>query len=105
MPVNLRGKNFLTLLDFTPDQIRYLLDLSRDFKNAKRAGIPHAHLAGKNSVLLFEKSSTRTRVSFETGLFQLDGHALFLSSRDIQLERGESIKATAGRSAAMWTAS
>ena len=55
--------------------------------------------------MIFEKSSTRTRVSFETGLFQLDGHALFLSSRDIQLERGESIKATTGRSAAMWTAS
>ena len=71
----------------------------------KKHHIAHERLKGKTLGMIFEKSSTRTRVSFETGLFQLDGHALFLSSRDIQLERGESIKATAGRSAAMWTAS
>ena len=65
MPLNLSGKHFLTLLDFTPEEIRYLLDLSRDFKNMKRAGVPHRYLEGKNIVLLFEKTSTRTRCAFE----------------------------------------
>ena len=65
MPLNLSGKHFLTLLDFSPEEIRYLLDLSRDFKNMKRAGVPHRYLEGKNIVLLFEKTSTRTRCAFE----------------------------------------
>ncbi len=55
MPLNLSGKHFLTLLDFSPEEIRYLLDLSRDFKNMKRAGVPHRYLEGKNIVLLFER--------------------------------------------------
>ena len=65
MGVNLRGRSFLTLLDFTPAEINYLLDLSAEFKNMKRNGIPHRFLEGKNIVLLFEKTSTRTRCSFE----------------------------------------
>ena len=95
MPVNLRGKNFLTLLDFTPDQIRYLLDLSRDFKNAKRAGIPHAHLAGKNIVLLFEKTSTRTRCAFEVAGRDLGMGVTYLDPGNSQMGKKESIADTA----------
>ena len=95
MPVNLRGKNFLTLLDFTPDQIRYLLDLSRDFKNAKRAGIPHAHLAGKNIVLLFEKTSTRTRCAFEVAGRDLGMGVTYLDPGSSQMGKKESIADTA----------
>mgnify|MGYP002566855464 CR=1 FL=1 len=72
-----------------------ILDLADQLKAEKKKGIPHERLKGKTLGMIFEKSSTRTRVSFETGMFQLGGHALFLSSRDIQLGRGESIKATA----------
>ena len=95
MPVNLRGKNFLTLLDFTPDQIRYLLDLSRDFKNAKRAGIPHAHLAGKDIVLLFEKTSTRTRCAFEVAGRDLGMGVTYLDPGSSQMGKKESIADTA----------
>ena len=95
IPVNLRGKNFLTLLDFTPDQIRYLLDLSRDFKNAKRAGIPHAHLAGKNIVLLFEKTSTRTRCAFEVAGRDLGMGVTYLDPGSSQMGKKESIADTA----------
>ena len=95
MPVNLRGKNFLTLLDFTPDQIRYLLDLSRDFKNAKRAGIPHAHLSGKNIVLLFEKTSTRTRCAFEVAGRDLGMGVTYLDPGSSQMGKKESIADTA----------
>ena len=65
MPVNLKGRSLLTLKDFTPDEIRYLLNLAADLKAKKRAGIPGDLLAGKNIVLLFEKTSTRTRCAFE----------------------------------------
>ncbi len=95
MPVNLRGKNFLTLLDFTPEQIRYLLDLSQDFKNAKRAGIPHAHLAGKNIVLLFEKTSTRTRCAFEVAGRDLGMGVTYLDPGSSQMGKKESIADTA----------
>ncbi|MBP1890870.1 ornithine carbamoyltransferase, partial [Clostridium moniliforme] len=67
MAVNLKGRSFLTLKDFTPEEIRYLLDLSRDLKAKKRAGILGDSLKGKNVVLLFEKTSTRTRCAFECG--------------------------------------
>ena len=65
MAVNIRGRHFLKLLDYTPAEIRYLLDLAKNFKDLKRAGTPHRYLEGKNIVLLFEKTSTRTRCSFE----------------------------------------
>ena len=61
MPVNVRGRSFLTLLDYTPAEIRYLLDLAKEFKRMKRNGVPHRYLENKNIVLLFEKTSTRTR--------------------------------------------
>ena len=65
MGVNLSGRNFLKLLDFTPEEIRYMLDLAKEFKALKRNGVPHDYLRGKQIVLLFEKTSTRTRCSFE----------------------------------------
>ena len=65
MPTSLSGRNFLKLLDFTPDEIRYLIKLSKEFKNLKLTGTPHRYLEGKNIVLLFEKTSTRTRCAFE----------------------------------------
>ena len=65
MGINLRGRSFLKLLDFTSEDIRYLLDLSKELKDKKRNGVEHRYLKGKNIVLLFEKTSTRTRSAFE----------------------------------------
>ena len=75
MPVNLKGRSFLTLKDFTPDEIRYMLNLAADLKAKKRAGIRGNLLAGKNIVLLFEKTSTRTRCAFEVAAYdeEFDG--------------------------------
>ena len=79
MGKNLRGRSFLKLLDFTSEDIRYLLDLSKEFKALKAAGVPHRHLAGKNIVLLFEKTSTRTRCSFEVAGRDLGMGVTYLS--------------------------
>ena len=95
MPLNLSGKNFLTLLDFTPEQSNYLLDLSRDFKNVKRAGTPHRYLEGKNIVLLFEKTSTRTRCAFEVGGMDLGMGVTYLDPGSSQMGKKESIEDTA----------
>ena len=73
MPVNLKGRSFLTLMDFTAEEIRYLLDLSHDLKSKKRAGILGKTLRGKHVVLLFEKTSTRTRCAFETAIHDEGG--------------------------------
>ena len=73
MPISLSGRNYLKLLDFTPDEIRYLISLAKQFKALKLAGTPHKYLEGKNIVLLFEKTSTRTRCSFEVAGHDL-GH-------------------------------
>ena len=67
MALNLSGRSVLTLLDFTSEEIEYMLDLSKNFKDMKRTGYPHRFLEGKNIVLLFEKTSTRTRCAFEVG--------------------------------------
>ncbi|MDY4137794.1 MAG: ornithine carbamoyltransferase [Eubacteriales bacterium] len=88
-------KHLLKLLDLTPGEIRDLLDLADRLKADNKAGIPHPILKGKTLGMIFEKSSTRTRVSFETGMYQLGGHALFLSSRDLQIGRGEPVEDTA----------
>jgi ornithine carbamoyltransferase len=85
-------RDFLEIPDFTTDELYDLLDLAHHLKRGDHPGKP---LAGKTLAMIFEKSSTRTRVSFEVGTLQLGGHALFLSSRDIQLGRGEPIKDTA----------
>ncbi|WP_430522317.1 ornithine carbamoyltransferase [Paenibacillus brevis] len=93
---SLSGRDLLELDDYTSEEIRYLLDLAIDIKTKQKAGEVYQPLKGKTIGLIFEKSSTRTRVSFEVGMFQLGGHALFLSKNDIQLGRGETIADTAG---------
>ena len=93
MAVNLRGRNFLTLNDFTPLEIRYLLDLAHDLKAKKRAGLKGDCLEGKNVVLLFEKSSTRTRCAFEVAAFDEGAKVTFLTNS--QMGKKESIEDTA----------
>ena len=89
----MRHKHFIELHNYTAGDVRKLFELARDMK--KDPGKFATALQGKTLAMIFEKSSTRTRVSFEVGMFQMGGHALFLSSRDIQLGRGEPIKDTA----------
>ena len=95
MAVNLRGKSYLKLLDFTSAEIRYLLDLSKDFKSMKRAGVQHKYLDGKNIVLLFEKTSTRTRCSFEGAGRDLGMGVTYLDPGSSQMGKKESIPDTA----------
>lgn len=91
----LQGRDFLTLADYSSEEIAYLLDLAINLKNQKKQGKVEHPLAGKTLGMIFEKSSTRTRVSFESGIYQLGGTGLFLSTADIQLGRGEPISDTA----------
>jgi ornithine carbamoyltransferase len=93
MPINLKGRHFLTLLDFTGEEIQYLLDLSRDLKQKKRMGIRGKLLEGKNIVLLFEKTSTRTRCAFEAAAFDEGARVTFLTNS--QMGKKESIEDTA----------
>lgn len=95
MAVNIRGRSFLKLLDFSPEEIRYLLDLSKKFKEMKRNGVPHRYLEGKNIVLLFEKTSTRTRCSFEVGGRDLGLGVTYLDPGSSQMGKKESIADTA----------
>ena len=95
MGVSLSGRSFLKLLDYTPDEIRYLLKLSADFKSMKRAGIPHRYLEGKNVVLIFQKTSTRTRSSFEVGAMDLGMGVTYLDPNSSQMGHKESIEDTA----------
>lgn len=91
----LKGKDLLSIHDLTTEDVFQILDLTKELKAKQKAGIPHKILEGKTLGMIFEKSSTRTRVSFETGMYQLGGQALFLSNRDLQIGRGEPIKDTA----------
>ena len=95
MPVNLKGRSFLTLLDFTPEEITYLLDLSACLKAKKREGVKGAALAGKNVALLFEKASTRTRCAFTVACVDEGAHPEFLGKNDIHLGGKEDVKDTA----------
>ena len=95
MGINIRGRSFLTLLDFTPDEINYLLDLASEFKRMKNNGIEHKWLAGKQIVLLFEKTSTRTRCAFEVGARDLGMGVTFLDSASSQMGKKESLADTA----------
>ncbi|MGG3821523.1 ornithine carbamoyltransferase [Geobacillus thermodenitrificans] len=93
--MSLKGRDFLTLLDFSTEEIFDLLALAGDLKAKQKAGMPYTPLAGKTMAMIFEKPSTRTRVSFEVGMIQLGGSALYLNSNDLQLGRGETIADTA----------
>jgi len=93
MPINLKGRNFITLKDFTPLEIEYLLNLSADLKAKKRAGIKGDLLAGKNVVLIFEKTSTRTRCAFEVGAFDEGANVTFLTNS--QMGKKETVEDTA----------
>lgn len=93
--MNLKGKDFLKLLDFTPEEILGLIDLAADFKEKKKQGIPHKYLEGKNIALIFEKSSTRTRCAFEVAGADLGMHPVYLDPTGSQLGKKESIADTA----------
>ena len=95
MGLNIRGRSFLTLLDFTPDEINYLLDLASEFKRMKNNGIEHKWLTDKQIVLLFEKTSTRTRCAFEVGARDLGMGVTFLDSGSSQMGKKESLADTA----------
>jgi len=92
---SLYGRHCLTLQDFTAEEIKAILDLAARLKEKQKKGEAHPLLAGKTLAMIFQKPSTRTRVSFEVGMWQLGGFALFLSSQELQMGRGEPIKDTA----------
>ena len=95
MGANLSGRPFLRLLDFSTEEIEYLLKLSKNFKDMKRAGVPHRYLEGKNIVLLFQKTSTRTRCAFEVGAMDLGMGVTYLDPNSSQMGKKESIEDTA----------
>lgn len=91
----LKGRDFIDFADFTPGELEYLLSLAESIKAKQKKGEAYQPLFGKTLGMFFTKASTRTRVSFEVGMFQLGGHALFLSGSDTQIGRGEPISDTA----------
>ncbi|MCQ2486389.1 MAG: ornithine carbamoyltransferase [Clostridia bacterium] len=93
--MNLKGRDFLKLLDFTPEEIEYLIDLAADLKYKKKNGIPHDYCQGKNVALIFEKTSTRTRCSFEVAAHDLGMGSTYLNPTDSQIGKKESIADTA----------
>ena len=93
--MNLKGRNFLKLMDYSPEEILYLIDLGEKLKNEKKQGIPQAHLTGKNIALIFEKTSTRTRCSFEVAAHDLGMHVTYLDPSGSQIGKKESIADTA----------
>ena len=93
--MNLKGRNFLTLLDFTPEEITGLIDLAAELKAQKKANIPHDTLKGKSIALIFEKTSTRTRCSFEVAAYDLGMHVTYLDPTGSQIGKKESIADTA----------
>ena len=93
--ISLKGRSFLKLLDFTPEEIEGLLNAAAELKSLKKAGIPHKYLEGKNVALVFEKTSTRTRCSFEVAAADLGMHAVYLDPKSSQIGKKESIPDTA----------
>ncbi len=93
--IDLRGRNFLKIEDFNEDELRYLLDLSKDFKRKKKERISHEYLKGRTIALIFEKTSTRTRCSFEVAAYDLGMHVTYLNSSSSQLGNKESVFDTA----------
>jgi len=92
---SLKGRDLLTLLDFTGEEVRSILEFARNMKLEFKAGRLHNYLAGKSIALIFQKPSTRTRVSFDVGIYQLGGHPIYLGWSELQLGRGETIADTA----------
>ncbi|MEG6616944.1 ornithine carbamoyltransferase [Peptococcaceae bacterium 1198_IL3148] len=92
---NFKGRDLLTLADYSQQELLTILDTAIELKQLKQNNVPTPYLQGKTLAMIFQKSSTRTRVSFEVGMYQLGGQALFLSSKDIQLGRGETVADTA----------
>ena len=88
-------KDFISILDIDKEELSDLLSVAHELKRQKKEGIPHPLLNGKTLAMIFEKSSTRTHISFEVGMNELGGHALFLNARDMQIWRGEEIRDTA----------
>ena len=95
MMLNLKGRSFLKLLDFSPDEITGLLDLASELKETKKVGIPHRLCEGKNVALIFEKTSTRTRCAFEVAAADLGMHAVYLDPKSSQMGKKESVADTA----------
>ena len=95
MSVDLRGRSFLTLKDFTAEEIEYLVDLAKDLKDKKKKGIFEKNLLNKNVALIFEKPSTRTRCSFTVGAIDEGAHPEYLGKDDIQLGHKETVEDTA----------
>ena len=102
MAVNLKGRDFLKLLDFSEEEILYLLDLAADLKDKKKKGIPHRICEGRNIALIFEKTSTRTRCSFEVAGHDLGMGTTYLDPSGSQIGKKESIADTARRSLRNW---
>jgi len=100
--MNLQNKNFLKLLDYTSEEIEFLIDFTLHLKKLKKANIPHEYLKGQNIALLFEKSSTRTRAAFTVAVNDLGGHPEYLGANDIQLGKKESVIDTAKVLSAMF---
>ena len=93
--LDLKGRDLICLHDYTPEEIAAILELAGDLKKKQKQHIPHAYLPGKTLGMIFHKSSTRTRVSFEVAMYQMGGYSLFLNASDLQLGRGETIQDTA----------
>ena len=96
-------KDLLKMDDLSKEEILDILNLADQLKYEQKHGIEHHHLKGKSLGMIFEKSSTRTRVSFEAGMYQLGGNSLFLTDRDLQIGRGEPIEDTARVSLKIYT--
>ena len=95
MSLNLKNRNFLKLLDFTPQELNFLLQLANDLKRAKYSGTEQKTLLGKNIALIFEKDSTRTRCAFEVAAYDQGAHVTYLGPTGSQMGKKESIKDTA----------
>lgn len=95
MAVNLKGRSIATVADFNKEEIWQVFETARDLKRRQKMGEPHEILKGKQLAMVFQKPSTRTRVSFEVGISQLGGHGLYLGASDLQLARGETVEDTA----------
>ena len=91
----LKGRDFLTLMDFNKEEVEYFLDTAAELKRKQRMGEPHEYLKGKQVALIFEKQSTRTRISFQSGIAQLGAQSFYMKPDELQLSRGEPIKDTA----------